>query len=55
MSGDKRYTEKTEVKTETNSRSGSPEREDSEFQKTTTVKTEKKVEKDDDTVVVIEE
>ena len=55
MSGDKKYTEKTEVTTETDERSGSPVREDSQYKKTTTVKTERKIEKDDDTVIVIDE
>ena len=55
MPDKKRYTETTEVKTEIKRPSGSPEREDSTYKKETTVKTETKVEKDDDTVIIIEE
>jgi hypothetical protein len=52
MPDEKRYTEKTEVTTETKERSGFPE--DSAYKKETTVKTERKVEKDDDPVIIIE-
>jgi len=54
MADEKKYTEKTEVKTETKRSSGFPEREESEYKKETTVKTERKVEEDEDEVIIIE-
>lgn len=54
MSDEKRVTETTEVKTETKVRPGSPQREEGEYEETTTVKTEREVEKDD-TVTIINE
>lgn len=53
MSDEKKYTEKTEVKTETK-RSGTPVSDKSSVKEETTVKTERKVEKDDDTIVIVE-
>ena len=52
MSDPKKYTEKTEVKTETQRDSDSPEKSE---HKETTVKTERTVEKDRDPVIIIEE
>ncbi len=49
----KKYTEKTEVKTETKRDSSIPEK--SEYKKETTVKTERTVEKDKDPVIIVEE
>jgi hypothetical protein len=49
----KKYTEKTEVKTETRRDSDTPET--SEHKEETTVKTERTVEKDRDPVIIIEE
>ena len=51
MPDEKRYTEKTEVTTETDS--DSPEFGKSSYKKETTVKTERKVEEDDKPVVII--
>lgn len=53
MSDVKKYTEKTEVKTETKHGSVTPE--EGEHKKETTVKTERTVEKDKDPVIIIEE
>ncbi len=53
MSDEKKYTEKTEVKTETKRDSGTPEK--SEHKEETTVKTERTVEKDRDPVIIVEE
>ena len=52
MSDDKKYTEKTEVITETSDHSGSPEREDSTYKKETIVKTERKVEEKEPVVII---
>jgi hypothetical protein len=54
MPDQKRYTEKTEVTTETSDRSGTLDSEENTYKKETTVKTERKVEKDDDTVVIVQ-
>jgi hypothetical protein len=53
MSDPKKYTEKTEVKTET--KRDSDEFGDSEYKEETTVKTERTVEKEKDPVIIIEE
>jgi hypothetical protein len=53
MPDEKKYTEKTEVKTETRRDSDTPEK--SEHKEETTVKTERTVEKDRDPVIIIEE
>lgn len=53
MPDSKKYTEKTEVKTETKVDTG--ELEDSEYKEETTVKTERTVEKDRDPIIIVEE
>lgn len=53
MSDKKKVTETTEVTTETRERSASPLRDDSTYQKETSVTTERKVEKDEEDKPVI--
>jgi hypothetical protein len=52
MADQRRFTEKTEVRTETKRSTPAPEREESEYRKETTVRTERVVEKDPEVIVV---
>jgi hypothetical protein len=54
MSDEKRTTETTEVTTETSGHSGSPVRDDSTYRKETIVSTERKVEKDDAPIIIVQ-